>query len=100
MDEHGNNDSKDSKSIQRIHARAALYAAPETELTAREFVRIMGVRALSTNQLRPPSLVHVGSSKRAPFSEWLEQLKRIRIEPEPSGDEPSLAELRRRGRKR
>lgn len=100
MDKQRDNDSKDTKSIQRIHARAALYAAPETKLTAREFARIMGVRALSANQLRPPSLVHVGGSKRAPFSEWLEQLQHIEVEPEPSDDEPSLAELRRRGRKR
>ena len=92
MDEH---DTGDEKTLHRLQTRAALYAAPDTLVTAREFARAMGVRALRAGQLNPPGLVLVGGSKRAPFREWLVQIERVRAPSEDEAAQPSLAELRR-----
>ena len=95
MDEQDEIDAKEIKFIQRIQARAGLYAAPETLLTAREFSRIMGVRALRAGQLNPPGLVLIGCSKRAPFREWLAQLEKAEPPRVEADNRPSLAEMRR-----
>ena len=100
MDEQDENDAKEIKNIQRIQARAVLYAAPETLVTAREFARIMGVRTLRAGQLNPAGLVHMGCSKRAPFREWLAQLERGEPPRVEEDSRPSLAELRRPHRRR
>ena len=99
MDEQDEIDAKEIKFIQRIQARAGLRpvrrTAPETLLTAREFSRIMGVRALRAGQLNPPGLVLIGCSKRAPFREWLAQLEKGEPPRVEADNRPSLAELRR-----
>ena len=97
MDEH---DTGDEKTLHRLQTRAALYAAPDTLVTAREFARAMGVRALRAGQLNPPGLVLVGGSKRAPFREWLVQMEQVRPPDEAEVAQPSLAELRRPLRRR
>lgn len=95
MDQHD-----DDKTLHRLQTRATLYAAPETLVTAREFARAMGVRALRAGQLHPPGLVLIGGSKRAPFKEWLAQLERVQAPSEVELYEPSLAELRHPQRRR
>ena len=96
MDEH---DTGDEKTLHRLQTRAALSpvrrTAPDTLVTAREFARAMGVRALRAGQLNPPGLVLVGGSKRAPFREWLAQIERVQAPSEDEAAQPSLAELRR-----
>lgn len=93
MEEQDEESSKEIKDLQRLQARAVLYATPETLVTAREFARVMAIRSLRGDMLKPPGLVLVGQSKRAPFSAWLRQLDLPQPHPDP--DRPSLAELRR-----
>ena len=88
-------DSGDDRTLHRLQTRATLYAAPDTLVTAREFARAMGVRALRAGQLHPPGLVLIGGSKRAPFREWLVQMERVQAPSEEEVAQPSLAELRR-----
>jgi hypothetical protein len=57
--------------IARLQLRAALFAAPDTLVTAKEFARAMGVRRLSASQ-SPPTARPIGGSVRAPFRDWLE----------------------------
>ena len=97
MDDH---ETEDNKTLQRLQARGILYGAPDTLVTAREFARAMGVRALRAGQLNPPGLVHIGGSKRAPFREWLAQLEKAEPPPMEADNRPSLAELRRPHRHR
>ena len=59
--------------IARLHLRAALFAAPDTLVTAKEFARAMGVRRLSASQ-RPATARPIGGSLRAPFRDWLEAI--------------------------
>ena len=59
--------------IARLQLRAALFAAPDTLVTAKEFARAMGVRRLSASQ-SPPTARPVGGSLRAPFRDWLEAI--------------------------
>ncbi|MBK9370711.1 MAG: hypothetical protein IPN01_31185 [Deltaproteobacteria bacterium] len=54
-------------------ARAALFAAPDTLVTAKEFARAMGVRRLSASQ-SPQTARPIGGSLRAPFRDWLEAI--------------------------
>ena len=101
MDEH---DTGDDRTLHRLQTRAALSpvrrTAPDTLVTAREFSRAMGVRALRAGQLNPPGLVLVGGSKRAPFREWLVQLEQAPVPSDEEVAQPSLAELRRPVRRR
>ena len=96
MDDH---ETEDNKTMQRLQARGILCpvrrTAPDTLVTAREFTRAMGVRALRAGQLNPPGLVHIGGSKRAPFREWLAQLEKVEPPPMEADNRPSLAEMRR-----
>lgn len=96
MDEH----DADDKTLHCLQTRATLYAAPETLVTAREFARAMGVRALRAGQLHPPGLVLIGGSKRAPFRQWLAQLEQVQAPSDEEVAQPSLAELRRPQRRR
>ncbi len=57
--------------IARLQLRAALFAASDTLVTAKEFARAMGVRRLSASQ-RPATARPIGGSLRAPFRDWLE----------------------------
>ena len=57
--------------IVRLLLRAALFAAPDTLVTAKEFARAMSVRRLSASQ-RPATARPIGGSVRAPFRDWLE----------------------------
>ena len=57
--------------IARLQLRAALFAAPGTLVTAKEFARAMGVRRLSASQ-RPATARPISGSLRAPFRDWLE----------------------------
>ena len=59
--------------IARLQLRAALFAAPDTLITAKEFARAMGVRRLSASQ-RPATARPIGGSLRAPFRDWLESI--------------------------
>ena len=56
--------------IARLQLRAALFAAPDTLVTAKEFARAMGVRRLSASQ-SPQTARPIGGSLRAPFPGWL-----------------------------
>ena len=56
--------------IARLQLRAALFAAPDTLVTAKEFARAMGVRRLSASQ-SPQTVCPIGGSLRAPFRDWL-----------------------------
>ena len=93
--------ASDTRLLLRLSTRAALYAAPETLITAREFCRAMAVRARSARQLKPPTLVRVGNSNRAPFREWLAQLQLLDpVQAQPETQQPSIAELRAPKRRR
>ena len=59
--------------IARLQLRAALFAAPDTLITAKEFARAMGIRRLSASQ-RPQTARPIGGSVRAPFRDWLEAI--------------------------
>ncbi len=59
--------------VARLQLRAALFAAPDTLITAKEFARAMGVRRLSASQ-SPATARPIGGSLRAPFHDWLEAI--------------------------
>lgn len=59
--------------IARLQLRAALFAASDTLVTAKEFARAMGVRRLSASQT-PATARPIGGSLRAPFRDWLEAI--------------------------
>ena len=97
-DSQNSSNSRSDIRLFRLLARAALYAAPQTPTTAREFCRVMGLRVRSAAQLKPRGLVQTGSGKRAPFREWLACLEEPAPAARPRGNEPTLSELRRRPR--
>ena len=94
--------SAGARAIHRVQARATLFAAPDTLITARDFARIMGLRFSTAYALKPPSLRRKHRSKLAPFREWLAAWEQLEQQPEPppAPEQPSLAELRARSPKR
>ena len=59
--------------IARLQLRAALFAAPDTLVTAKDFARAMGVRRLSASQ-RPQTARPIGGIIRSHFRYWLEAM--------------------------
>ncbi|MBN1335085.1 MAG: hypothetical protein JXB39_03905 [Deltaproteobacteria bacterium] len=55
----------------RVQARAALYAAPETLVTATDVAFAIGLRDAEVRAARPASARRVGRTWRAPFRDWL-----------------------------
>ena len=89
MDEPYEKEPKDHHNLHRVHVCAALEPGPEDRAQD----------AHHRERVSPRSLVQMGASKRAPFRDWLDAMRRLGLdadtEPEPIDDEPSLAELRR-----
>ena len=82
--------------IARLQLRAALFAAPDTLVTAKEFARAMGVRRLSASQ-QPETARPIGGSLRAPFRDWLEAIGAAPAVSS-SNPNPNPTPNRRRGR--
>ncbi|MBK9369888.1 MAG: hypothetical protein IPN01_26930 [Deltaproteobacteria bacterium] len=59
--------------IARLHLRAALFAAPDTLVTAKEFARAMGVRRLSASSA-PRQPAPSAAASAPPFRDWLEAI--------------------------
>ena len=57
--------------LRRLHARAALFATPETLCSTQDVADVFGVREGDVRAARPASARRIGRAWMAPFGDWL-----------------------------
>ena len=57
--------------LRRLHARAALFATPETFCSTQDIADVFGLRESDVRAARPLTARRIGRACMAPFGDWL-----------------------------